>query len=229
MKEGKRRILAYYERRGPAAWLAHLDMMRLFERALSRAGWPLSWTEDAFNPRPGIVFALPVGLGIETRRDPLEMTLLDPEGGFRLEGAVEDLNRALPAGVLLVGAQEEEGGGKSLMARVKAAQYLLEAPGAGPAFRSVFESGGPVEVERLHRKKRRVIDLAPRLLSLDSLEEDRVVFTGGAGSRDHLRLDLLLDALVKYGGLDRETALGSRLVRLAVFLDPVRPDKGIIV
>lgn len=229
MADDKRRILAFYRREGPAAWLAHLDMMRLFERAFSRAGWPLSWTEDAFNPRPEIVFALPVGLGIETRRDPLEISLIDPGGTFELEGAVAALNRTLPRGVALVEAFEEEGRGRSLMARVTAAQYLLEAPGIGRAFQSAFESGGPVEVIRFHKNKRLPVDLGPRLLSTDALEEDWVVFTGGAGSKDHLRLDLLLDALVLYGGLDQETAQGARLVRLAVILDPVRLDKGIIV
>ena len=70
----KERIRLAYERQGSAVWLGHLDMMRLFERAFSRANWPLSWTEDAFNPRPEIVFALPVAVGIETRSDPLEVS-----------------------------------------------------------------------------------------------------------------------------------------------------------
>lgn len=216
----KRRILLAYRREEPALWLGHLDMMRLFERAFSRASWPLAWSEDAFNPRPAIVFALPVAVGIETLEDPLEVSLLDPHGTFALEEALSRLDRTLPFGVHLAWGREEEGeSGKSLMARVTGARYLIEAPGIGPAFRQVFQAGQPVLVTRVHKKKKQEVDLASRLLSLDDEGPDHLIFTGGAGSRDHLRLDLLLQALVDLGGLSPEAAQGARLVRLAVFLD----------
>ena len=215
----KERIFLTYDRRGPATWLGHLDMMRLFERAFSRAKWPVSWTEDAFNPRPELVFALPVGLGIETRADPLEVSLCDPEGGFHLDQGVLDLNQTLPDGVRVMSALKVQGRPGSLMARVRAARYQLEAPGVGHAFQAVFQEGRPVEVVRLHKGKKQTIDLAPRLIALDEVDQDRLIFTACAGSTGHLRLDLLLQALVQYGGLDPQDALGARIIRLAVLLD----------
>ena len=217
----KERIRLAYERRGPAVWLGHLDMMRLFERAFSRAHWPLSWTEDAFNPRPEIVFALPVAVGIETRSDPLEVSLQQGLPAFDLEEGVAELNRTLTQGVRIVSSQKLEDAARgSLMAKVAAARYQLEAPGIGEAFRAVFKEGQPVLVTRIHKRKKQTIDLTPRLISLDDWDHDRLVFTGGAGSTGHLRLDLLLEALVQYGGLDQEAAQGARIVRLAVLLDP---------
>ena len=216
----KERIRLAYERRGPAVWLGHLDMMRLFERAFSRANWPLSWTEDAFNPRPEIVFALPVAVGIETRSDPLEVSLHQDQADFDLEEGLATLNRTLPQGVRIVSSLKLEDVRGSLMAKVRAARYQLEAPGIGEAFRAVFKEGQPVLVTRIHKRKKQTIDLTPRLISLDDWDHDRLVFTGGAGSTGHLRLDLLLEALVQYGGLDQEAAQGARIVRLAVLLDP---------
>ena len=218
MTADKERIILFYERRGAAVWLAHLDMMRLFERSLARADWPLSWTEDAFNPRPELVFALPVGLGIETRRDPLEVTLALDGQALDPDRALLCLNHSFPAGVRVVDWKEGKAGSQSLMARVTAARYRLEAEGIGAAFRQTF-AGGPVEVVRQQKKKRTVVDLAPRILSFEEDGEDRVSFTAGAGSSGHLRLDLLLDALVLHGGLNRNAAQGARLVRLFVFLD----------
>ena len=215
----KERIFLTYDRRGPATWLGHLDMMRLFERAFSRAKWPVSWTEDAFNPRPELVFALPVGLGIETRADPLEVSLWGPQRGFPLDQGILDLNRTLPDGVRVISGQKVLGEPGSLMARVRAARYQLEAPDVGHAFQAVFQPGRPVEVVRLHKGKKQTIDLAPRLISLDEVDQDRLVFTGGAGSSGHLRLDLLLQALVQYGDLDPQDALGARIIRLAVLVD----------
>ncbi len=216
----KERIRLAYERQGSAVWLGHLDMMRLFERAFSRANWPLSWTEDAFNPRPEIVFALPVAVGIETRSDPLEVSLHQDQADFDLEEGLAALNRTLPQGVRIVSSLKLEDVRGSLMAKVRAARYQLEAPGIGEAFRAVFKDGQPVLVTRIHKRKKQTIDLTPRLISLDDWDHDRLVFTGGAGSTGHLRLDLLLEALVQYGGLDQEAALGARIIRLAVLLDP---------
>lgn len=216
----KERIRLAYERQGSAVWLGHLDMMRLFERAFSRANWPLSWTEDAFNPRPEIVFALPVAVGIETRSDPLEVSLHQDQADFDLEEGLAALNRTLPQGVRIVSSLKLEDVRGSLMAKVRAARYQLEAPGIEEAFRAVFKEGQPVLVTRIHKRKKQTIDLTPRLISLDDWDHDRLVFTGGAGSTGHLRLDLLLEALVQYGGLDQEAAQGARIVRLAVLLDP---------
>ncbi|MDD4745132.1 MAG: DUF2344 domain-containing protein, partial [Eubacteriales bacterium] len=50
-----------FSRREPAIWLAHLDMMRTFERSVRRAGIPVAYSAG-YNPRPQLAFALPVGV-----------------------------------------------------------------------------------------------------------------------------------------------------------------------
>ncbi|HZK28771.1 MAG TPA: TIGR03936 family radical SAM-associated protein, partial [Clostridia bacterium] len=222
-------VILFYAREGSAAWLAHLDMMRLFERAFHRAQWPLSWSDDAYNPRPGIVFALPVGCGIETCRDPMEITLSPDNASFMTELGVERLNASLPPGVRIVAFEEGEPSAKSLMARVVAARYRLDAPGIGQAIIKTFAGGEPVIVDRLRKNKKITVDLAARIFSFDDVQEDWAVLTGGAGSSGHLRVDLVLDALVRDGDLDPEVALGARVTRLRVFLDERPPGQGIIV
>ena len=65
-----------FRREGPAIWIAHLDVMRTFERSLRRADLPLDWS-GGFNPRPKIVFALPLGVGIEAWAELVDVTLLE--------------------------------------------------------------------------------------------------------------------------------------------------------
>lgn len=227
-KDEQRVIRLYYERTGPLAWIAHLDMMRLFERALARAGWPVSWTEEAFNPRPQLVFALPVGVGIETRMDPVDIILEDPDKEFQVEDGLLRLRAALPAGVRIRAFEETDPRAKSLMARVTGASYRIEAPGILEAYEKTFR-GGPVEVSRIRKKKKSTVDLTPRIFKAEGEGEDILVVTGGAGSQDHLRTDLLLEALVSYGGLAEDAAQGARIVRLSVFLDAKPAGEGIIV
>ena len=50
-------------RRGLAVkFVSHLDIMRLWQRALIRAGMPLAYSEG-FNPRPRLSLAAPLAVG----------------------------------------------------------------------------------------------------------------------------------------------------------------------
>lgn len=87
---------ALFEKTGPAVYISHLDLMRLFQRAFKRAGLPLTHTKG-FNPRPSVSIALPLSLGVSSRCE-----LLD----FDLEGEkidndqiLEKLNESLVEGV----------------------------------------------------------------------------------------------------------------------------------
>lgn len=52
-----------FEKSGRMRYVSHHDLMRLFERAVRRAGLPVR-TTAGFNPRPRIVFPHALGLGI---------------------------------------------------------------------------------------------------------------------------------------------------------------------
>ena len=54
-----------FEKTGVAKYISHLDLNRLFSRSLARAGIEVAHTEG-FNPRPKIVFASAISLGIES-------------------------------------------------------------------------------------------------------------------------------------------------------------------
>jgi len=87
---------ALFEKTGNAAYISHLDLMRLFQRSFKRADLPLTHTKG-YNPRPSVSIALPLSLGVESCCE-----LLD----FELEGETiscdeikERLNHALTDGI----------------------------------------------------------------------------------------------------------------------------------
>ena len=43
-------IRMFFEKKEPAIYVSHLDLMRCFERCIRRAGIPL-WYTEGFNPR----------------------------------------------------------------------------------------------------------------------------------------------------------------------------------
>lgn len=51
-----------FSKTGDAIYISHLDLMRCMQRAISRAGIPILYTEG-FNPKPYMNFAMPLSLG----------------------------------------------------------------------------------------------------------------------------------------------------------------------
>ena len=58
------RFRVKYEVKGHLSFLSHLEMMRLWQRALLRSGLPIAWSQG-FNPRPKLSLGPAKGVGIE--------------------------------------------------------------------------------------------------------------------------------------------------------------------
>ena len=100
-------LRALFEKTGNAAYISHLDLMRLFQRAFKRAGLPLTHTQG-YNPRPSVSIALPMSLGAESLCELLDFDL--EETYQDLENMRQRLNEALVEGVQV--RQIYEGGSK---------------------------------------------------------------------------------------------------------------------
>lgn len=85
-----------FEKLGNAAWISHLDLMRLFQRAFKRAGLPLTHTQG-YNPRPSVSIALPLSVGIQSQCELLDFDL---EGDPIANAIIKDkLNAVLVDGI----------------------------------------------------------------------------------------------------------------------------------
>ena len=87
---------ALFEKTGMAAYISHLDLMRLFQRAFKRAGLPLTHTQG-YNPRPSVSIALPLSLGVESVCELLDFDL--ETDGVSCEEIRDRLNQCLTEGV----------------------------------------------------------------------------------------------------------------------------------
>ncbi len=95
---------ALFEKTGMAAYISHLDLMRLFQRAFKRADLPLTHTRG-FNPRPSVSIALPLSLGVESTCELLDFEL--EADGFSCEEIKDRLNHNLTEGVRILEVYED--------------------------------------------------------------------------------------------------------------------------
>lgn len=120
------RISFTFSRSRPLAYLSHLDMMRLFIRALRRAELPLAYSEG-FNPHPRLNLALPLPLGVTASNEPGEVSFRE---NVLPEKFLQSLGNQLPDGLQLLDAKELDQGVPSLAAIVSAALYRAELKSA---------------------------------------------------------------------------------------------------
>jgi radical SAM-linked protein len=101
-------------------YISHLDLMRLWERALRRANVPLAYSLG-YNPRPKISIAFPLAVGVTGQEELMDVTLGRPLAPRDFALAV---GRQLPAGVTISQVEEVYLTLPALQTQVQAAQYL---------------------------------------------------------------------------------------------------------
>ena len=72
----RQRLRVWFRVEGDTRYLSHHDMIRLWERALRRAGLPLRMSQG-FNPRPKMSLVEPRSVGIASEAELLEFELAD--------------------------------------------------------------------------------------------------------------------------------------------------------
>lgn len=108
--------------RGEAVkYLAHLDLVRMWERIVRRAGLPLSYTEG-FTPHPKLSLAAPLPVGVTSEAELLDITFTEPVTPAAFRQAVEP---QMPGGVTVVGVAAIADRGLALPALLRAVEYRI--------------------------------------------------------------------------------------------------------
>lgn len=205
-----------FARREPAIWLGHLDLMRTFERTVRRAGLPVTWSQG-YNPRPHLEFALPIGVGLATQDDYVDILMTEPLDESEL---LERLNKAFPMGIQVLEVKIVPAEGPSLMSLIAASDYVLDGAGLAEAARRLLAvpEGQPWLVEKNSKGKLQTVDIRPLLIDLTILTDDQLLVRVKAGSRNNLRPDLLIKVLVSLGGLAERAAADTAVTRQALWI-----------
>lgn len=164
-----------FEKKGNAVWISHLDLMRLFQRAFKRAGFPLKHTQG-FNPRPHVTIALPLSVGIESSCELLDFEL---EGEYSCSEILDRLNSCLVDGIRVLDVYEN--GRKIKDLALLSCQIDLEYDEGIPAdaqeqIALLFQRES-LFMEKRNRNGVTQQDLIPMIRKLEILRQDDHVLT----------------------------------------------------
>ena len=92
-----------FEKTGRAVWISHLDLMHTMQRAFSRAGYALKYSEG-FNPHPQISIALPLSVGMASVCEIMDFRL---NGDAALSELPARLTAVMPEGIRVTDCYEQ--------------------------------------------------------------------------------------------------------------------------
>ncbi|MBI2918470.1 MAG: DUF2344 domain-containing protein [Chloroflexi bacterium] len=111
--------------RGPELqYLAHLDLLRLWQRTLRRAGLPLLYSQG-YSPAPKLSLACPLPVGVTGQAELLEFHLRQPQTP---EAVVRAVQPCLPKGLVLRHVEELPASTPALSSLVRWTAYEVEVP-----------------------------------------------------------------------------------------------------
>jgi radical SAM-linked protein len=209
-----------FRKDGDLRLLSHHDLMRAFERMLRRADLPFRCSQG-YNPRPRLVFALSLPLGVVGCEEVVELEL---EHALPLEEIEQRLSRQAPPGLVILSARRIN---PRANAQVRTLCYRVAVPGEsvaglGQCVADVLASA-ECWVERT-RPQRRRLDVRPFLRDLrvvalaadetppgtaapTALEMDLWLTPGGTARPDEVLGLLGLQDLLEIGAVLERTRL----------------------
>lgn len=193
-----------YTKTGVLRFIGHLDIMRLFQKAIRRAKLDVAYSKG-FSPHQIISFAAPMPLGMTSEGEYFD-------GDFVSVTSTEDmckrLNDTLPEGVRVLDIVKLPDTAKPSMAIVSASDYYIykneecEQDTIVDLQKSIdtFHSLDKVEIVKKTKSKEEMSNIKPLIYDL-KIYEDGIYMLLASGSKDNLKPELVVEAICNHAGI----------------------------
>lgn len=194
-----------FSKHGALKFIGHLDIMRYFQKAFRRAGIDIAYTEG-FSPHQVMSFAAPLGVGLESDGEYLDVELNALESTDSLK---EKINEQMADGmeILSVVVLPEKTG--SAMAAVAAAGYYIAfrnaflPPDGWQSVIDAFLAKEHIMVEKQTKKSALKIDIKPSIYDFrpsSYQEKDCLYLMVNASSAGNIKPAMVMEALFEEMG-----------------------------
>lgn len=215
-------VRVWLKKSGNAKYISHLDINRCMTRTLRRSGLPV-WYTQGFNPHVYLTFPLPLPLGQEGLREPMDIRL---EEELPLMQVHERLAAALPPGFAVVAVTRPWADANEIarahyqirlrFANETAAQQFVQRA------KTILE-GGVLQAEKKSKKGIQTVNLCDFIVETSWQQTEKTATLDAmllAGGTRNLNAALLTQTLLAQTG---EHALQTQIVRTGLFTEAGTP------
>ena len=202
------RILLKFSRGREIKYISHLDIQRLFQRALRRAKIPMEYSKG-YNPHLLISFATALPLGVCSRGEYVEIQTNNYINPIDVKNR---LNEVLPKGIEILASEELKENFPNVGSVIALAQYSLDFSGenAQEVIDELLQSE-EIIIEKKTKKGLAQVNVRKMIHSL-ALDGEKIKATLSLSNSESLRADKLAEILQNKGICTKE------IYREAIFI-----------
>ena len=183
-------IRIFFSKTGRAVYISHLDLYRLFQRAVKRCKLPV-WETQGFNPHVYITFALPLALGTEGVCESLDTRLTEE---LTFDEVRERLNAVLPGGIRVLDVAEPVYKNTD----IEKFEYEIEIS-CDEAKLTEFFAQEKIITEKKTKRGIAEIDLKP-VIEIAERREGFIKMLLPSGTETNISPNLVFDAFERFSG-----------------------------
>lgn len=192
-----------FSKHGPVKYIGHLDILRYFQKSMRRAEVDIAYS-TGFSPHQIMSFAQPLGVGMESDGDYLDIELKTHNGAKDL---IDRLNSVMVPGMRIENAVELPDGVKNAMASIAAASYTVTLKNGQDYPEEVvskwdeFIASKSIIITKETKKNTLEVDLKPHIYEA-RLKNDIFECLVDASSAGNIKSTQILEALYNYAGIE---------------------------
>lgn len=208
------KLRVIYSKAKESIYFSHLDLMKIFEQALARADILVEYSKG-FNPRPELVFAHPLSVGVESTAEIVDIIIVEK---LQTSYFTKEMNKVLPSGITILSAEYIDIKEKNIMSRVYAATYLIdflfdenlykgktkrETEDLKKYYKDKMEdylSQQYLLILKKSKNRNERIDIKPQIIVNDFNLDNSLEVTVSTGSRSNLKPDYIMVGYNEYIG-----------------------------
>ncbi len=195
---------------GNMRFISHLDLVRLFKRAIRRAGIKVAYS-NGYNPHELINVVQPLSLGYESSGEYFEIDTLIP---YEENYILDSLNSSMPEGIKFAVCREKERTSGNLSSVCEWALYEAVLPLKSgidmPSALEGFLAQPSITISKIDKKKKKQVDKEIKQMIRQA---GLIECTGGCAklrlilrcaSNETLNPGKLIESFFKYAGIETD-------------------------
>lgn len=220
------KIRIKFAKYGAMKFIGHLDMMRFFQKAIRRADIDIKYSEG-FSPHQIMSFAAPLGVGIESWGEYMDIEVLSMTS---VEDMKQALGRVMVEGVEVLSVTVLPDQAKNAMASVAAASYRLQMKeGSFPAAdleTKIREFYNQDRIPYTKETKKSVIELNLKLgiYEMEAEADGAVRMLVNANSNGNIKPTMVFEKFCQFANMDIPLS-ACQVTRLETFTDLAKEEE----
>ncbi len=227
------KVRVKFSKQGKIKYIGHLDMMRYFQKAISRAKLPVAYSQG-FNPHQIMTFSNPLGLGMTSDAEYMDIEL---EEEVPSKEGVDRLNAVMVDDIMVLSFKYLPEGTKNAMSSTDKASYeikfndkltveIIDCFKKLPS--TVYFCDNKVHFEALidnfmlqkecifikkTKKSTAEIDILPLIYKFSYNNDNNAFYiTCSANSANNIKPEVIIGKLLEFAGIDVELNRSNLLI-----------------